>query len=81
MDRGALWATVHGVTKCWAQLKRLSTQVYTHTHTHIHTHTHTHMQNAVIKISVPFRASLERAWMGLSGKEIALILGSHWVKI
>ena len=27
MDRGAWWATVHGVTKKWA---RLSTQAYTH---------------------------------------------------
>ena len=21
MDRGALWATAHGVTKCWTQLR------------------------------------------------------------
>ena len=27
MDRGAWWATVHGVTKIWTQVKRLSTQV------------------------------------------------------
>ena len=27
MDRGSLWATVHGVTKSWTQLKRQ------HTHT------------------------------------------------
>ena len=26
MDRGAWWATVHGVTKSWTQLKQLSTQ-------------------------------------------------------
>ena len=25
MDRGAWWAMVHGVTKSWTQLKRLST--------------------------------------------------------
>ena len=25
MDRGAWWATVHGVTESWVQLKRLST--------------------------------------------------------
>ena len=25
MDRGAQWTTVHGVTKSWIQLKRLST--------------------------------------------------------
>ena len=25
MDRGAWWATVHGVAKSWSRLKRLST--------------------------------------------------------
>ena len=36
MDRGALWATVHGVAKSqiW-----LSTHIHTHTHTHTQTHT------------------------------------------
>ena len=29
MDRGAWWATVHGVTKGRTQLKRLSTHTYT----------------------------------------------------
>ena len=29
-DRGAWWATVHGVTKSWAQLKRLSTHTQYH---------------------------------------------------
>ena len=33
MDRGAWRATVHGVTKSWTQLKRLSTHS-THTHTY-----------------------------------------------
>ena len=31
MDRGAWWATVHGVKKSWTQLS-------THAHKHIHTH-------------------------------------------
>ena len=26
MDRGAWWATVHGVTKSWTRLKQLGTQ-------------------------------------------------------
>ena len=30
MERGALWATVHGVAKSWTQLS------YYHTHTHTH---------------------------------------------
>ena len=33
MDRGARWATVHGLAKSWTLLS-------THTHTQIHTHTH-----------------------------------------
>ena len=37
MDRGAWWATVHGVAKTMAWL---STQTHTHTHTHTHTCTH-----------------------------------------
>ena len=37
MDRGAWWATVHGVSKSWTRLKELTV------HTHAHTHTHTHM--------------------------------------
>ena len=28
MNRGAWWATVHGVTKSWTQLKRLSMHIY-----------------------------------------------------
>ena len=27
MEKGAWWATVHGVTKNWTQLKRLSTHI------------------------------------------------------
>ena len=34
MDRGAWWATVHGVAKSQTQLSD------SHTHTHTHTHTH-----------------------------------------
>ena len=35
MDRGALWATVHGVAKEVDMTERAL--VYTHTHTHTHT--------------------------------------------
>ena len=38
MDRGACWATVHGVIKSETRLKQLSKHAYTHTHTHTHTH-------------------------------------------
>ena len=30
LDRGAWWATVHGVTKNWTRLKRLSMNVQAH---------------------------------------------------
>ena len=43
IDRGAWWATVHGVEKSWTQLKWLST----------HTHTHTHKQNLSLKDMSP----------------------------
>ena len=31
MDRGAWWATVHGIAKSWTQLKRLSATQHSHT--------------------------------------------------
>ena len=37
MERGAWWATVHGVAKNWTQLSM-------HARTHMHTHTHTHTE-------------------------------------
>ena len=40
MDRGAWWATVHGMAKSWTQLNM-------HTHTHTHTHIHAHDYNQV----------------------------------
>ena len=38
MDKGARWATVHGMAKSRTPLKWLSTHACTHTHTHTHTH-------------------------------------------
>ena len=34
MDRGAWWATVHGVTKSWTQLRDWACGACAHTHTH-----------------------------------------------
>ena len=45
MDRGAWWATGHGVTRV---VHNLPTK-HTHTHTHTHTYTHTH----ALSLSVP----------------------------
>ena len=45
MDRGAWWATVHGVAKSQTWLK-------TNTHTHIHTHTHTHTHKLPVTYNV-----------------------------
>ena len=39
MDRGAWWATVHGVTESQTQLS-VPAHAYTHTHTHTHTHSY-----------------------------------------
>ena len=51
MDRGAWWATVHGVAE-------LDMTEHTHSHTHTHTHTHTldeHLQAAYV--FVKFRSN------------------------
>ena len=54
MDRGAWWATVHGVTKGYHW-----TRTRTHTHTHTHTPDHLlpveclHLEQQVIALAVP----------------------------
>ena len=35
MDRGAWWATAHGVTKSWTRLKRLSGIIFSCLHWHV----------------------------------------------
>ena len=40
MDRGAWWATVHGVAKSWTQMKQLNTHIHTHTYMHIYNYLH-----------------------------------------
>ena len=47
MDRGAWWATVHGIAK---SQKRLSEGEHVHTHTHTHTHT----QNGAVNPTFTF---------------------------
>ena len=49
LDRGACWATVHGVAKSWIWLSNW-THTHTHIHTHKHTHTHTHTHTRLNKI-------------------------------
>ena len=58
MDRGAWWATVHGVAKSWT---RLSTRVHTHTHTHTHSMAY---QLGVLQIVCPLWASGGSGWTG-----------------
>ena len=50
MDRGAWWATLHGVAK---SRTRLSKRAHTHTHTHTHTHVHTHTRPPPLHPYVP----------------------------
>ena len=45
MDRGAWWATVHGVAKSQTQLSDQNT------HTHTHTHTHTPLESKRARLS------------------------------
>ena len=41
INRGAWWATDHGIAKSWTGLS--NSRTHTHTHVHMHTHAHTHM--------------------------------------
>ena len=50
LDRGAWWATVHGVTKSWT---RLSTQAHTHTHTHTYIYAHTNIYVCLAQVKFP----------------------------
>ena len=52
MDRGALWAAVHGVAKNWAHLNARA-----HTHTHTHTHNNSYAKVAYLEwhVLIPFR--------------------------
>ena len=52
LDRGAQWATVHGVTKSWTQWNQLSMCAHTHTHAHTHTCTyrHTHVRTLTWRV-------------------------------
>ena len=55
MDRGAWWATVHGVTE-----SDIIEWLNTYTHTHIHTHTHTWYASGIsIKL---FKTIQNRSW-------------------
>ena len=61
MDRGAWWATIHRVAKCWIQLKRLSMQtqswenlmeaVYFLTYSWTHSHRHTCLKLTRLRLS------------------------------
>ena len=43
MDRGAWWATIHGVAKSQTRLSDYCARARAHTHTHTHTHTALHI--------------------------------------
>ena len=60
MNRGAWWATVHGVTKNWTRLKQLSTQTY-------HLALYSSLLNTTLGFSEPSLPALQimedEAWM------------------
>ena len=57
MDRGAWWATVHGVAKSWTQLS-------TCVHTHTHTHSMAYRLGILLQIVCPLWASGGSGWTG-----------------
>ena len=60
MDRGARWATVHGVKKSWTQLSN------SHTHTHTHTYdlflTLRRTGRLFSKVTAPFYIPADSVW-------------------
>ena len=60
MDRGASWATVHGVTKSQTQLS--DSYLHTHTHTHTHTHAHTNPQWIVVSPFLPLESLVSKVY-------------------
>jgi len=48
MDRGAWWATVHGVAKESDTTQQLNNYIYMYIHTHIHTYIYTHAYTYMI---------------------------------
>ena len=66
MDRGAWWATVHGVAKSRTRLKRLDTQCLPHPSISLsHTHTYAQMKSIFLKVkSVVFFCQLREAGWG-----------------
>ena len=55
MDKGAWWATVHGLARIRHDLV---TKLPPYTHTHTHTHTHAHTQLALLLVGTFFFSKL-----------------------
>ena len=55
MDRGAQWATVHGLQRVrhdWAYMHTYWGKLHTHTHTHTHTCTNIHTKREPVQLEV-----------------------------
>ena len=74
MDRGAWWATVHGIRKTWTQL---SAHARARARAHTHTHTHTHTHRARVTPSSWFVWKLVSLILKVSPPRTLLILGVH----
>ena len=60
MDRGAWWATVHGVSKNWTWLKLISMRA--------HTHTHRGETESLAGVLTPLQANTPSHWAGSQAK-------------
>ena len=78
MDRGAWWATVHGVAKSWTQLIDY-TRMCMHTHTHTHTHTQIAKNSAKnhLIVSVSGHPSIPDCPLAPGGRMFYLFFNKH----
>ena len=70
MDRGAWWATVHGVTKNRSQLKWLG--MCSCMHTYMHIYTYTHIIYIIKCLYVCVGHVLSRVWLSAAPWTVAL---------
>ena len=69
-----------GVTKSWAQLKWLSTRVYTHTHTHTHTHAECCNQDICSFSSISGKSLDGIKWKG-NCSDTSISLGKNLISV
>ena len=87
MDRGAWWATVHGVTECWTRLSNFHTHIHTTCMSVGHYYDYNEKDSNLMSIHLLIcdltqMLSVERVWQawlggGGAGREEEFLAGSR----